>query len=761
MKTLPYITIVGKIYLPNNDVKEEIVVTKDIRAIEVAMEENDRMICVLLKESKASNFIETCLVARIIYKMEQSGSLKVKLSIVSRGLINLLNNRDDYNTVDYEDLLPFSSSTDADEKFKKDIIDLIEVQFPQIFLTPKHDVTAFLKAKELTDLDVFCNIVCSLYHISFYKTRFYLEELNTTERLKQLLADLSSFQEFKAYDEEIERLIQESMSEAQKKYYLNEKRKAIAQELGEDFDDEDIDALKDKVRESNLPEHLKKIALKELQRLQSMPLASAEAGVSKNYIDFILSLPTTETIDSSNLSAAQAELDNDHYGLTKVKERILEYIASKMMSGKNPQAVLCLVGPPGVGKTSIARSVATALGKNFVKQSLGGVKDESEIRGHRRTYVGALPGKILSGMVKAGSLNPLFLLDEIDKLSSDYKGDPASALLEVLDSEQNHLFQDHYLDAEFDLSKVFFITTANYIENIPAPLRDRLEIIEMSSYTVFEKLEIAKRHLVKKQLELHGLDPKLFSITDEAILKLIKDYTREAGVRELERLIGSLIRKTMKKIMLKEIESASITDTDLSTWLGKARYISNHLPTEDEVGLVNGLAYTEAGGDTLQIEATTFKGDGKLILTGSLGDVMKESAETAFGFIKSKALDFGIDEEVLANNDIHIHFPEGAVPKDGPSAGVAISLAIVSALTKRKVNHTVAMTGEITLTGNVLPIGGLREKSIAASRDGVKTIYIPKENEVDLDEVPDTVKESLVINFVSHASEVINACLIK
>ena len=464
--------------------------------------------------------------------------------------------------------------------------------------------------------------------------------------------------------------------------------------------------------------------------------------------------------DCNDIKKAKQQLDRDHYGLENVKERILEYLAVRIMTQKNPQAILCFVGPPGVGKTSLARSIAAALNKQFVKHSLGGVKDEAEIRGHRRTYLGALPGRILQGMKRAGVINPVFLLDEIDKLSSDYKGDPASAMLEVLDSEQNKFFSDHYLEEPYDLSKVFFITTANYLENIPPALRDRLEIVELSSYTEFEKFEIAKRHLIAKQLANHGLEPERFELEDEALWDIIRHYTKEAGVRELERNIGTLIRRAIKKILMEKVDRVTILKDNLREWLGKPKYDYMKLDAVDQVGVVTGLAYTQFGGDTLPVEVTYYKGEGKLVLTGKLGEVMRESAQAALSYVKSNAAKFGINPDLFKTNDIHIHVPEGAVPKDGPSAGVTIATAIISAFSNRLVRHSVGMTGEITLRGRVLPIGGIREKAIAAHRSGLNKILIPKENLKDLDEIPESVKASLEIVSVETIDDVIGNALL-
>ena len=538
--------------------------------------------------------------------------------------------------------------------------------------------------------------------------------------------------------------------------------RVIQNELGDKVKKEtEIDELREKIKSLGMPKEIEEKALQEVARYSSMSMASGESTVSKTYLDFIISLPWSyATPDCNDIKVAKEQLDKDHYGLEKVKERILEYLAVKIMTGKNPQTVLCLVGPPGVGKTSLAKSIATALNKRFVKQSLGGVKDESEIRGHRRTYLGALPGRILQGMVKAKAINPVFLLDEIDKLSSDYRGDPASAMLEVLDTEQNKYFSDHYLEEPYDLSNVLFIVTANYLENIPAALRDRLEIVELSSYTEFEKFEIAKRHLIDKQLALHGLSKCDFSISDKAIIRIIEEYTKEAGVRELERLIGTLVRKSIKTILMEHLDRVDITEANLEEWLGKPRFSYTKVDQDDQVGLVNGLAYTQYGGDTLPIEVTYYSGNGKLMLTGKLGDVMKESAQAALSYVKSNAAKLGIDNDIFDKIDIHVHVPEGAIPKDGPSAGVALCTAIASALSKRKVNHLVGMTGEITLRGRVLPIGGLREKAIAAHRSGLKKIIIPKDNEVDLDEIPTSVLNELEIVKAEVVDDVLNNAFI-
>ena len=493
-----------------------------------------------------------------------------------------------------------------------------------------------------------------------------------------------------------------------------------------------------------------------------LPAASGETGVIKTYIDWMMDLPWwQESKDNEDLNLASEILDADHYGLEKIKERILEYLAVKQMTNSLRAPIICLVGPPGVGKTSLAKSVARALDRRFVKISLGGVKDESEIRGHRRTYLGSMPGRFIQAMKKAGTVNPVFLIDEIDKMASDYKGDPASAMLEVLDPEQNSLFSDHYIEEPYDLSKVLFIATANYLENIPNALRDRLEIIELSSYTELEKIEIAKRHLVPKQIKENGLKASQLKIDDDMISFLIRYYTRESGVRQLERVIATVCRKSVLAILKDNKRSIKVTKKLVKEWLGHEKFEYGKRETKDQIGTVTGLAYTSFGGDVLQVEVNHFEGKGKLVITGQLGDVMKESATIAYDYVRANAKKYKIQPEVFEKNDIHIHVPEGAVPKDGPSAGVTLTTALVSSLSDTPVKANLAMTGEVTLRGNVLPIGGLKEKSMAAHRCGITTIVIPKANVKDLDDVPATVKESVNFVPVERVSQVLDVALVK
>ena len=588
----------------------------------------------------------------------------------------------------------------------------------------------------------------------------YLEENNVNKRTEMMLLELNRERMMEDIEKDINEKVRQSMEVSQRDYYLREKLKAIKEELGDDVSS-DANMLREKVENNPYPEHVKQKALEEIKKYEIMPPAAGESGVSRSYIEWLLNIHWYQkSNDNNDLKLAREILDEDHYGLEKVKERILEYLAVKQMTNSLKSPILCLVGPPGVGKTSLAKSVARALDRKFVKASLGGVKDEAEIRGHRKTYLGSMPGRIIQGMKKAGTLNPVFLIDEIDKMASDYKGDPSSAMLEVLDPEQNSMFSDHYIEEPYDLSDVLFIATANYRENIPPALYDRLEIIELSSYTEIEKLNIAKTHLVAKQMETNGLKKGQFSLSDDMILYIIRHYTREAGVRSLERIIGTLCRKSVLDILSNDKKSIRITKKLITTWLGHEKFEYGSKENKDQIGVVTGLAYTQFGGDILPIEVNYFDGKGKFIVTGQLGDVMKESSEIALDYIKSNAKKYNIDPKFFDSHDIHIHVPEGAVPKDGPSAGVTLTTALVSALTKHKVKSSVAMTGEVTLRGNVLPIGGLREKSVAAHRSGIKTILIPKANIKDLEDVPETVKNDIKFVPVEKIDQVIKEALV-
>lgn len=635
----------------------------------------------------------------------------------------------------------FEKSSNLDKFLPKDVI---------------MELSRGIGADQLSDKSV------AVLPLALERKQTYLETLGINDRLEMLIQDLEKEKEMDEVEKRINETVKKRIDQGQKDYYLREKLTAIKEELGDVVEqDKDAENIRQRLENNPYPETMKKKVKDELSRYEMLPMASGETGIIKTYIDWLMDLPWwQETTDIKDLNQAQAILDADHYGLEKVKERILEYLAVKQMTNSLKAPILCLVGPPGVGKTSLAKSVARALDRKFVKISLGGVRDEAEIRGHRRTYLGAMPGRIIQGMKKAGVINPVFLIDEIDKMASDYKGDPSSAMLEVLDPEQNALFSDHYIEEAYDLSHVLFIATANYLENIPEALRDRLEIIQLSSYTDVEKTHIAREHLLPKQLEENGLKPSQLKISDEMILYLIRYYTREAGVRQLERTLGTICRKTVLAILKDHKKSITLTKKRIKEWLGNEKVDYGHKEKKDQIGTVTGLAYTSFGGDILQIEANRFEGKGRLILTGKLGDVMKESASIALDYIKAHAKEFHIDPKKFEDCDIHIHVPEGAVPKDGPSAGVTMTTALVSCFSEIPVKANLAMTGEVTLRGNVLPIGGLKEKSLAAYRSGITTILIPKENVRDLDEIPQEVKDAVTFIPVSNVKQVLKNALV-
>lgn len=589
-----------------------------------------------------------------------------------------------------------------------------------------------------------------------------LETLNVNTRIELILHEIQREKTLSDIETDINERVKGRLEENQREYYLREKMRAIREELGDVADvSEDSDEFRSLIENNPYPENIKAKALEELQRYEMLPQASGESGVVRSYLDWLLKTPWwQETEDNEDLNKVRNTLDADHYGLDKVKDRIMEYLAVKNMTGSLDAPILCLVGPPGVGKTSLASSIARSLNREFVKASLGGVRDEAEIRGHRRTYLGSLPGRIIQGMKKAGVINPVFLLDEIDKMASDYKGDPSSAMLEVLDPEQNKMFSDHYLEEPYDLSNVMFVATANYLGDIPAPLRDRLEIIQLSSYTEEEKLNIAVEHLIPKQLKVNGLKKSQLRLPEAQIRYLIRHYTRESGVRQLERVIASICRKAVLAILKDGQKSVTVSNKRIVEWLGKNEYEYGRKEKDNQIGVVTGLAYTSFGGDVLPVEVTYFGGKGRLHVTGSLGDVMKESAEIALGYVKSHADEFEMDKDFFEKHDIHIHVPEGAVPKDGPSAGITLTTALISAITKRAVHSDVAMTGEVTLRGHVLPIGGLKEKSLAAHRVGINKIVIPKQNEKDMDELPEVVRKEIEFVSAETMADVIKAALV-
>ncbi|HKU77872.1 MAG TPA: endopeptidase La [Pyrinomonadaceae bacterium] len=631
-------------------------------------------------------------------------------------------------------------------------------------LAPDTQTDALQTALRNQEPSHLADALASQLRISVEDKQGLLEIFSTQARLQRLIELLETEIEKRQLDRTIQTRVKRQMEKAQKEYYLNEQIKAIHKELGRKDEKAELEELKKKIEEAGMTEEAKEKAMQELHRLEAMPPMSAEGTVSRTYIDWLISVPWKQkSKEIKDLVKAEEVLNEDHFGLEKIKERILEYLAVRQLV-KNPKgSILCFVGPPGVGKTSLGKSIARATGRKFVRLSLGGVRDEAEIRGHRRTYIGALPGQIIQMMKKAGAVNPVLLLDEVDKLGADFRGDPSAALLEVLDPEQNHTFQDHYLDVEYDLSKVFFIATANVLHTIPPALQDRLEILRLSGYTEREKLEIAKRHLVPKQAEGNGLKIDQFDFTDEGILEVIRHYTREAGVRNLEREIGSCCRKLARKFVSEQVDqnaNAVVVDADrVREMLGPIKFRQQGIAAESEVGLATGLAWTEIGGEVLQIEATLVKGRGGVTLTGKLGDVMQESAQAALTCIRARAERLGMSLDFIRKRDLHIHIPEGAIPKDGPSAGITMATAMASALTRVAIKRNVAMTGEITLRGKVLPIGGVKEKLLAAHRFGIDTIILPKDNEKDLTELPEEVREMLSIHLVETIDEVLSLAL--
>jgi len=623
---------------------------------------------------------------------------------------------------------------------------------------PKEAVSVLEKINEP---DAYINNAMSYLHVKLETKQQILETLNVIERLKLFERCLNEELEITKLEKKIANMVRQSIDKNQKEYFLREQLKAIHTELGDDENEKDTFAKA--IKEKGMPSDIEEKAIKEIARMDKMPPSSPEYTVIRTYLDWLCDLPwKEETKDTESILDAKKVLDEDHYGLEKVKTRITEYLAVLQLTKSMNAPILCFVGPPGVGKTSIARSIARALNRKFVRMSLGGVKDEAEIRGHRRTYIGAMPGRIIYAMKSAGSVNPVFLLDEIDKVSSDMRGDPASALLEVLDPEQNTTFRDRFLEVPYDLSKVLFITTANSVDTIPAPLLDRMELIEINGYTLEEKKEIAKRYLVPKKITENGLTPDILEVTDDAIVRVIEGYTMEAGVRNLERMIGSVCRKiAVKYAENREMGKQTVNAETVEELLGARRYLSDNKKLEEnEVGAATGLAWTSVGGTTLTIEVSTMSGKGEILLTGKLGDVMKESARAAISYIRAHAEKFNILDTAFSEKDIHIHVPEGATPKDGPSAGITMATAILSAFTKKPVRKDIAMTGEITLRGKVLPIGGLKEKALAAHRLGIKNIIIPKENEKDVEEIPETVRKDINFILVSEINEVFSNAIV-
>ncbi|MBR2846219.1 MAG: endopeptidase La [Solobacterium sp.] len=763
---VPVVATRGIILFPGLDSMIEVGRTKSINAVNTSSQSYDSMVWVvcqndiMVDDPKEENLFRTGTLSKIKIVRRKEGFMRVTFTGMKRARLVKLDNNSDMMMADIEVLNDIQGNQMEEMALVKRIISEFErfsnlsSSFPAEVIS---QLTRGVSAITLTDQ------ISQYFPMDTSVRQKLLETLDVNERMLMIIAELEKQQRFSQIEATINDRVKEHIDDGQKEYYLREKLKAIKEELGDTTSmSDDTEQLREMIEKNPYPEHVKEKAREELRRYEMLPPGSGEASVSRTYLDWLLKVPWWQcTEDNENLKEVKQILDEDHYGLKKVKERIMEYLAVKQMTGNLNSPILCLVGPPGVGKTSLAKSIARSLDRKFVKMSLGGVRDEAEIRGHRRTYLGSLPGRIIQGMKKAGVINPLFLIDEIDKMGADYKGDPSDALLEVLDPEQNSFFSDHYLEEPYDLSKVMFIATANYLDNIPAPLQDRLEIIELPSYTEIDKVHIAQDHLIPKQLNANGLHAAQFKLREKEILYLIRHYTREAGVRQLERTIASLCRKTVLAILNDDKKSVTVTQKLINQWLGKEIFEYGVKEKNDQVGVVTGLAYTSFGGDVLSIEVNYFEGKGNMVLTGKLGDVMKESAAIALDYVKAHARELGIDPKFFDSHDIHIHIPEGAVPKDGPSAGVTLTTALVSALSDTPVHADLAMTGEVTLRGNVLPIGGLREKSLAAHRAGIKKILIPKQNVRDLEDVPETVRESIKFVPVETMSQVLKEALVR
>lgn len=764
--TLSFLPLRGMVLFPNNGARIDIGRDKSVAALEECLAHGRQIMLsvqkdVEVEDPKREDVYEIGTVCQVQHVTKlNNGIMRAQIEGLYRARI--LDFRDDglFIEVDVEEIEEDKTDTKEIQALIRACISKFEDWVKLSHKIPPEVMIAVNVAMD--DGGILCNVVTNHLNCKYQDKQEILGIVDLKSRLEALYKLLLQEVEIMELENKIVFDVNKQMNKIQKEYYLREQIKAINKELGEDDEiAEAIEEYRQKMKEHTYPEYVTEALEKELKRLERTNPASPEMGVIQNYIEWVLDLPwdieNQETID---VKEAQKTLDKHHYGLTKVKERIIEYLSIKALSPDIKAPIVCLVGPPGVGKTSIATSIAQALKRKFVRASLGGVRDEAEIRGHRRTYVGAMPGRIIEGIKNAGSKDPLFLLDEVDKMASDYRGDPVSALLEVLDPEQNSTFSDHYIGLAFDLSKVMWIITANDLGNIPRPLRDRMEIIMLPSYTEVEKMHIAKEHLLDKVKKANGLKKSQVNMSDEVISKIIEDYTREAGVRELERQLSKACRKAAYKIVTEKKKSVRITKKNITDFLGKAKYTETKAEKENQVGLCTGLAWTEVGGVILPVEVAVLKGKGNLLLTGQLGDVMKESGRAALTCIRARSEKLKIDEKFYEENDIHVHFPEGAVPKDGPSAGITMTTAIVSALTGKKVRADVAMTGEITLRGKVLPIGGLKEKSLAAYREGIYTVIMPKANERDLDEIAPEVKAKMKFIPVETIDEVLKVALV-
>lgn len=768
-KTMPFIPLRGMSVFPHMVIHFDVGREKSIKALEKSMVDESLIFLCTQKDAKVEEptkdeFYHVGIVCKIRQMLRlPGGSIRVLVEGLNRGKIASITKEDDYFEAEIDEYT-YDAKEIIINKEMKAIMRLVIDDFEEyLSLNNRVSSDALLTVMDIDDPSRLADVIASYINFKVETHQRILEAFDFYERLEVLHGILVEEIELLKIEEKINQRVKTQISKVQKEYFLKEQLRAIQRELGEDDDlDTEIEEYKEKIEKAKMPKEAKEKALKEVERLNKMSPHSAETGVIRTYLDWLVDLPwNKETKDKVDIKVARDILNRDHYGLYDVKERILEFLAIRKLAKDIKGPILCLVGPPGVGKTSIARSIAESLNRKFVRMSLGGVQDEAELRGHRRTYVGAMPGRIISLIRKSGSKNPVFLLDEIDKLSSSYRGDPASALLEILDPEQNSTFGDHYIDIPFDLSKVLFITTANTTASIPAPLLDRMEVIRISGYTEEEKLSIAKNYLIPKQIKEHGLEDDNLNISEKAIRKIINNYTRESGVRQLERNIANICRKAAKRIVEFNDKSVTINVGNIHKYLGKEKYHLDIGERESQVGVATGLAWTAFGGESLLVEVNSMKGTGKLQLTGQLGDVMKESAMAGISYIRANAEKLGVDDSFYKEMDLHIHVPEGAIPKDGPSAGITMAIATISALTNRPINKDVAMTGEITLRGRVLPVGGIKEKVLAANRIGIKKVIIPYDNKKDLDDIPDKIRRKIEFILVKDMDEVLEHALLK
>ena len=766
-RLMPLLPLRGMLVFPGMIINLDVGRERSIHAVEAAMTSDKQILLVSQKEAVTmepgqKDLFKYGVIAEIKQLLKlPSGALRILVEGLARAKVETIIEAPAVDTYFQANALPMDSVVSGDNEVEALRRMLIETFEQWIIASKKVNSEVLLTFKDQTDPGRVADMIAGYLSINIEEKEQLLEAVDVKERMNKLYTYLCKELEIAGLEKNISQQVRKQIEQNQKEYYLREQMKAINKELGEgDERQAEIDEYKKQMSELDLPAEVVEKINKELDRLYKMPPMMAESAVIRNYIDVLLSLPWGKfTEDNFDLEVAAKVLDKDHYGLEKVKERILEYLAVRALTKQSKGPILCLVGPPGVGKTSLAHSIARAIERNFTRVSLGGVRDEAEIRGHRRTYIGAMPGRIIHGMQTSGCMNPVFLLDEIDKMASDFRGDPASALLEVLDPEQNNTFSDHYIEFPFDLSHVFCIVTANTVETIPPALLDRMEVIQLTSYTEDEKVKIGELHLLPKERQAHGLTAKTLNITETALRHVIREYTREAGVRNLERKIAAICRKTAHRIVTKQVKSAKVTEKNLTKYLGPVIFLESDLTAKAEIGICTGLAWTSVGGELLKVEVLATNGKGGLVLTGQLGDVMKESAQAGYTYIRSRAKELHLDEKFYETTDIHIHLPEGAIPKDGPSAGITMVTAMVSALTKRCIKAGIAMTGEITLSGKVLPVGGIKEKMLAAHRYGVKTILLPEQNMQDLEELPVNVRAAIKFIPVNHMDQVLKLAL--